>query len=357
MVAWGCAVGHGLLLPAACGMAAAYPHTVRIYPTYGAWRARTIHGPVRSAAARWRMVRTAEPASASVTTREPAPTREAPSPMVRMARAALPAPTTRARAPVKATRQGSNVMVLGQTGVARGDQWATSSRYTSNVTGNTTRVTQGSEGGAVTRNAPGAGGRSGVARTEGGDVYAGRDGNVHKKDGNNWQKPTMAAGAVRTGRHRQQGRTAQRKAVHRRAIEGRHLAGTRSKAVTRDSAARAEGARNEPATPVVLTAADHRGRAAIVRAAAQAAAAAGGAAEKDARGKTELFHELLASDSRVADSVGHRARRSGPVCGRTSPSHLRQTIIATTGAVNGIVVDSTKRWSCRASRSACRGCH
>ena len=89
-----------------------------------------------------------------------------------------------------ATRQGSNVYgSWGTTGVARGDDWARTSRYTNNITGNTTRVTQGSDGGAaITRNAPGVGGRSGVARTEGGDVYAGRDGNVYRKDGDSWQK-------------------------------------------------------------------------------------------------------------------------------------------------------------------------
>ena len=56
-------------------------------------------------------------------------------------------------------------------------------------TGTTTRVTQGSGGGeAVTRNTPGPGG-GGVARTGSGDVYAGRDGNVYKKDaGGGWSE-------------------------------------------------------------------------------------------------------------------------------------------------------------------------
>jgi hypothetical protein len=87
-----------------------------------------------------------------------------------------------------ATRQGSNVYgSWGQTGVQRGDQWATTSRVTNNRTGTTTRVTQGSGGGAaVTRNGPQ--GTSGVARTGGGDVYAGRDGNVYRKQDGNWQK-------------------------------------------------------------------------------------------------------------------------------------------------------------------------
>jgi len=71
--------------------------------------------------------------------------------------------------------------------VQRGDQWATTSRVTSNRTGNTTRVTRGSEGGAaVTRRGPGA--DSGAIRTGSGDVYAGRDGNVYRKQGDGWQK-------------------------------------------------------------------------------------------------------------------------------------------------------------------------
>ena len=53
-----------------------------------------------------------------------------------------------------ATRQGSGVYgSWGQTGVQRGDDWATTSRVTNRATGTTTRVTEGSGGGsAVTRN-------------------------------------------------------------------------------------------------------------------------------------------------------------------------------------------------------------
>jgi hypothetical protein len=59
---------------------------------------------------------------------------------------------------------------------------------TNNRTGATTRVTQGSGGGAaVTRN--GVANNSGVVRTGSGDVYAGRDGNVYRKqDGGGWQQ-------------------------------------------------------------------------------------------------------------------------------------------------------------------------
>ena len=87
------------------------------------------------------------------------------------------------------TRQGANAYgSWGTTGVQRGDDWARTSRVTNNVTGTTTRVTQGSGGGtAVSRNTPGPGGST-VARTGSGDVYAGRDGNVYKKSGDGWQK-------------------------------------------------------------------------------------------------------------------------------------------------------------------------
>ena len=89
-----------------------------------------------------------------------------------------------------ATRQGSNVYgSWGTTGVQRGDQWATTSRVTNNATGKTTRVTQTQRrrrGGQPQR--PGPAAASAVARTGSGDVYAGRDGNVYRKQGDSWQK-------------------------------------------------------------------------------------------------------------------------------------------------------------------------
>ena len=87
-----------------------------------------------------------------------------------------------------ATRQGSNVYgSWGSTGVRRGDQWAATSRVTSNVTGATTRATRTSEGGAaVSRRGPQGGGF--VGTTGSGDVYAGRDGNVYRKQGDSWQQ-------------------------------------------------------------------------------------------------------------------------------------------------------------------------
>jgi len=71
--------------------------------------------------------------------------------------------------------------------VARGDQWATTSRVTNNVTGTTRRVTEGSGGGESYRKT-GPGGSTTVGRTGSGDVYAGHDGNVYRKQGDSWQK-------------------------------------------------------------------------------------------------------------------------------------------------------------------------
>ena len=87
-----------------------------------------------------------------------------------------------------ATRQGANAYgSWGTTAVQRGDQWATTSRYTNNLTGNTTRVTRTSEGSAVSRT--GRQGRSTLGVSNSGDMYAGHDGSVYKKqEGGGWQK-------------------------------------------------------------------------------------------------------------------------------------------------------------------------
>ena len=88
-----------------------------------------------------------------------------------------------------ATRQGSGVYgSWGTTGVARGDDWATTSRVHQQRHGNTTRVTQGSGGGAAVTGRRGPAAAAASARTGGGDVYAGRDGNVYRKEGDGWQK-------------------------------------------------------------------------------------------------------------------------------------------------------------------------
>ena len=84
------------------------------------------------------------------------------------------------------TRQGSNVYgSWGSTQVQRGDDWVNTKRFT-NSAGNTTRVTRGDQGGMISRRGPNGGGFVG---TKGDNVYAGRDGNVYRRDSNgNWSK-------------------------------------------------------------------------------------------------------------------------------------------------------------------------
>jgi hypothetical protein len=85
-----------------------------------------------------------------------------------------------------ATRQGSNVYgSWGSTHVQRGDDWVNTKRFT-NSSGNTTRVTRGDQGGMISRRGPDGGGFVGA---KGDSVYAGRDGNVYRRDANaNWSK-------------------------------------------------------------------------------------------------------------------------------------------------------------------------
>jgi hypothetical protein len=85
------------------------------------------------------------------------------------------------------TRQGANGYgSWGSTAVKRGDDWAATKRVSNRVTGNTTRVTRTENGGAITRRGSG---NSGFVGKQGDNMYAGRDGNVYRRDGSgNWQK-------------------------------------------------------------------------------------------------------------------------------------------------------------------------
>jgi len=70
--------------------------------------------------------------------------------------------------------------------VQRGDDWASSKRFTNRATGNTTRVTRGDQGGMISRRGEGG---SGFVGQRGDNVYAGRDGNAYRRDQNgNWSK-------------------------------------------------------------------------------------------------------------------------------------------------------------------------
>ena len=122
--------------------------------------------------------------------------------------------------------------------VTRGDDWAATARKTHNATAVTKRRTETSGGGEIARRT-GPAGTTAVGKTGSGDVYAGHDGNVYRKEGDSWQKygdggwndtnrPTPKSGEARTGA----GTTAR--------PTGADSATTGQ--LNRDSSARAEGA-------------------------------------------------------------------------------------------------------------------
>ena len=224
MVAWGCAVwGTGYYYPPYWGYGGGYPYYYPHYPTYGygasynPWtgaytRGAVAYGPYGGAGVAQRYnPRTGTYSRAAV----------AHGPYGSRGAASAYNPRTGTSA---ATRQGSSVYgSWGQTGVARGDDWAKTTRVTNNVTGNTTRVT----------------------KTSSGDVYAGRDGNVYRKDGDSYQKYENGSW------NNVQPTPEQRQQAQDRATQSGAQAGDRATAsgmdsttrqqVTRDSAARAEG--------------------------------------------------------------------------------------------------------------------
>ena len=250
MVAWGCAVwGSGWYYPPYVAYGGFYPVYRPYYPTYGyhasynPWtgtysRGVTAYGPYGGAGVGSRYnPRTGTYARGAA----------AWGPYGGRGYAEAYNPRTGAYG---ATRQGSNIYgSWGQTAVQRGDQWATTSRTTNRMTGTTTRTTQGSGGGeSITRRGPQ--GTSGVARTDSGDVYAGRDGNVYKKqEGGGWQKYDNGGGgwnnvqATPEQRQQAQDRATQ---AQGRADQARSQGASADSAtmgqLNRDSSARAEGA-------------------------------------------------------------------------------------------------------------------
>jgi hypothetical protein len=143
-----------------------------------------------------------------------------------------------------ATRQGSSVYgSWGQTGVARGDDWATTSRVTNNVTGTTTRTMQTSEGGAAASRTGGAAGNTAVGVSGSGDVYAGHDGNVYKKNGDSWQKYDNGSwNNVNTEQAQQKASQAQQQATQARSNASTAASSFDTSQLNRDAAARSEGA-------------------------------------------------------------------------------------------------------------------
>jgi hypothetical protein len=243
MVAWGCVVwGSGYYYPPYIGYGGFYPAYYPFYPTYGfhasynPWtgaysRGAVAYGPYGGAGV-----------GARYNPRTGTYARGAAAWGPYGARGVASAYNPRTGA-VGGTRQGSGVYgSWGQTGVRRGDQWASSSRVTNNVTGATTRRTTTSGGGSsVTRNGAGIGNNSGVARTGNGDVYAGRDGNVYRNTGSGWQQYGDGGWNSVPGATPQQ-----RDQAQQRANQARDSAGSNSNAtvgqLNRDSAARADGA-------------------------------------------------------------------------------------------------------------------
>ena len=189
MVAWGCAVwGSGWYYPPYYGgFYGGYPYYRGYYPTYGyrasynPWtgaysRGVSAYGPYGGAGV-----------SARYNPRTGTYSRGAAAYGPYGSRAAGSAYNPRTGA-YGQTRQGSNVYgSWGSTQVQRGDQWASTNRYTSNATGATTRTTRTSSGAAAATRS-GALGSTTVGRTAGGDVYAGRDGNVYRNQGGSWQQ-------------------------------------------------------------------------------------------------------------------------------------------------------------------------
>jgi hypothetical protein len=188
MVAWGCAVsGTGWYYPPYVWYGGGYPVYYPFYPTYGygAWynpwtggygRGAAWYGPYGGAGVGARYNPSTGVYSRGAVAWGPGGARGA---------ASAYNPRTGAYG---RTQQGSGVYgSWGATSVQRGNQWAQTARVSNRATGTTSRVTQGSGGGtAVTKSGPQ--GSGGIAKTGGGDVYAGRDGNVYRQQNGSWQK-------------------------------------------------------------------------------------------------------------------------------------------------------------------------
>jgi hypothetical protein len=139
------------------------------------------------------------------------------------------------------TRQGANPYgSWGSTSVVRGDQWATTQRTTNNATGVTTRTTQSSAGSSARVTGP-AGNTAAVAKSNGGDLYAGHDGNVYKKDsGGGYQKYDNGSWSTVQQPTQAQKQQAQTQASSRAASAG--VSSTTMSQVQSDAAARTSGA-------------------------------------------------------------------------------------------------------------------
>jgi len=260
MISWGCAVwGSGWYYPPYVGYGGFYPAYFPYYPTYGygasynPWtgaytRGAVAYGPYGGAGVASRYNPRTGTYSRGAAAYGPYGARGA-------ATAYNPRTGTSA-----ATRQGSSVYgSWGSTAVRRGDEWAQTSRVTG-ATGNTTRVTRTDEGGtAVSRNPRGAGNGGFVGETGSGNVYAGKDGNVYRKNGDSWQsygdggwnnvpQAEPRSGATREGAS---GATAQPRTTDRSTVDQ----------LNKDSASRSSGAQRTKDASTARSGSSSAGRA------------------------------------------------------------------------------------------------
>jgi uncharacterized membrane protein YgcG len=94
------------------------------------------------------------------------------------------------------TRQGSNVYGnWGTSSVQRGDNWAQTAHAENYRKGTSTSGIRTSEGGAAINREGRMGNETTIGRTQGGDIYAGRDGNVYRKtEGGGWEQGNGSGG-------------------------------------------------------------------------------------------------------------------------------------------------------------------
>lgn len=141
------------------------------------------------------------------------------------------------------TRQGNNVYgSWGSSYVQRGDDWVQTGRASSNVTGNSIAGARTSDGGAIVTGSGNAG-RTTVGRTEGGDVYAGHDGNVYKKTDSGWQKYENGSWSNASGSGtRATSTSANRQPTTQRPTTSTGMSSSTMNQLNRDAAARTNGA-------------------------------------------------------------------------------------------------------------------
>jgi hypothetical protein len=235
MIAWGCTVwGSGWYYPPYYGFYGGYPYYYGGFATYGysAWynpwtgaygRSARVYGPYGGAGVGARYNPRTGTYARGAAAYGPYGARG-------VAQAYNPRTGTYAQ-----TRQGSNVYgSWGSTQVQRGDDWASTNRYTNNRTGNTTRTIRTDEGNAVTRR----GDNGFAAAGSGGNVYAGNDGNVYRRENGTWQKYDNGGWSNTPN---QPGDRPTPSGTNRTGNTGTASANPTTQQLNRDSAARAEG--------------------------------------------------------------------------------------------------------------------